>query len=289
MQRPCHYLCRRCRPAVDHHHKWYFCVDRLLGGLVGLLLLLVAAARLQHLCALGHKHAHYLHRALKQSAAVAAQVEGYHLHRLVGSQLCQGFAHRVGTLLAECVKPYISYIAAYHAIVGHRIHVDFLACDVEGQRAIGVGALHHHSELGARLSLQVFAHLLVAPAAHAVAVDHHYLVAGFQTCTRCRTPLVWLRDIHLALALHYHRPDAAILSRRNRHEVFLLLRRDIFCVGVYVVEHRIYRCLYRLPRIYRIHIECVQLLIERIEYRQIPRYRHVARSIFLLGMHSCRG
>ena len=273
-------LAGRGCPLVDEHGQRKLGVDRLVGGLVDLL---VGGAPLiahsQHLRPFGQEISEHLHGAFDQTAAVVAQINYQSFQTRIFLKIEKRIAEFRSGFFVESGYRDIADRAAHNSVPWNRI-VDYpAALYSEGLHRVGadIGAPDRYADFCSGLPFQSLRHLIRGHTPDTVAVDHDKAVAGPQTGLGGGRACRRLGDECVASAGGYIASYSGILTRRDSLESFAVFLRDIFRVGVNVAQHPFDGGSYGLVGVDRVDIEGCKLLIEPVEHCQIARHIVFAR------------
>ena len=258
-------------------------VDRLLGGLVDFIHLLVPPPGREYLLALGDKQIDQLHGLFQNTATVTPQVE-YKRGNTLSFQLLQGPLYLIGGRIGETAQIDVSHTVTHHAIIRHGRYLYLFTGKFKGKCTLDTRTLDSHLQLGIGRAFQPLAHGSTLPTRYRIIVDHDNLVAGSQTGQLGRHTLIGFRNIDRLVTLHDQGAYTGILPGSREEEIIFLFLGNIFGVRVQPGQHRIHPVVDSLLGIDGIDIKQVQLLEQRVEYIEVSRDFKIP-PVRLPGLH----
>ncbi len=165
----------------------------------------------------------------------------------------------------------VACAAVDHSIVRHARFLEFGAFEGEIDDGVGApGTRHAHPHFSAGNSPEEFCHFLHSFAGCIGGVHADNPVARAHAAFGCRRVFHRRGDERGAVALHYHRSDAAVFAGGHLLEGLLLFRIVVLGIGVHCGEKRSDGFLEAAVGIDGIHVVKFQLLDDAVECDEIP-------------------
>ena len=177
---------------------------------------------------------------IHQSAAVASEVEHEPLHAL-GLERLHLFLDLIAYSVGKSGLEDVTCCVIEHSGIFNVREMDTLAHNRNVDDLSRTNLLHLEDHGGSRLSLHPVAAFLCLETLGRHAVDLDDFVTAHKAVFLGRRTRVRLVDYHiLVLLLMDDRADTAVSLRQHHLQVLVLLLRDIDCIWIELLEHRIH-------------------------------------------------